>query len=229
MKKQTKMIKDAPENKVQGKLREPFSSNPKYPAICEVKITNEERDMLHVHTFAAWYSARKFIEAITKDRKVKEINENVIKTDDGTKIKSIHLADILGHKYNALEEEWELPAPYPNMIRMFRGESYKKMTMPDGSDGGHDLNASQDKTVGRTAKVKDMIRKPKSERTPRPPKDGMVSIADICADLKCEPRIARGILRDAKITKPEGGWSWPKGDKRIEAIKAAVAKGLKAK
>lgn len=212
------------EAKVQGKLREPFSSNPKYPAICEVRVTHEERDMQHVHTFAAWYSAKKFIDAITKDRKVKEINENVIKTDDGIKLKSIHMSDILGHTYNALEKEWELPAPYPNMIRMFRGETYKKSEIT----GDHDLNASQEPKVGRTSKVKEMI-KDKKERTPRAPKDGYVSIADICADLKCDPRIARGFLRTAKEEKPDGGWSWKKGDKKVEAIKKIITIGLKNK
>lgn len=206
--------------KIQGKLREAFPSSPKLPPICEVKVDHEEKDIHHVHVFAAWYSAKKFIDGLTDGRKVKEINDNVIKTDDGIKIKSILLQDILGHKYNALEEKWEIPDPYRNMIRMFRGEAYKK------SENGE--NASQVKSKSFQKEMDDVGPKKKSkERTPRAPKEGMVSIADICATLKCEPRIARGILRDAKFEKPDGGWSWPKGDKQIDVITKAITKGLK--
>lgn len=218
--KKKKMEGEVPfKSEVKGKLREPFPSSPKNPPICEVKVTHAEKEMEHLHTFAAWYSAKKFIEALTKDRKVKEINPNVIKTDDGIKIKSPNLEDILGHKYNALEEEWEIPDPYANMVRMFRGEQYKK---------NQDAIAGPVRTSGKGPNEQQKP-KNKKERKSRPPKDGHVSIADICTDLKCIPRVARGILRDAKMEKPDGGWSWPKGHKDIDKVRTIITKGLKAK
>lgn len=212
---EAKTFSDNVKSAIKGKLREPFSSSPKHPPICEVKVTHVEKEMEHLHTFAAWYSAKKFIEGLTQDRKVKEINDTVIKTDDGIKIKSPHLQDILGHKYNALEEQWEIPDPYRNMIRMFRGEEYKK---------------TKDELAASPAKrIKEREDKPKKERKARPPKEGQVSIADICAELKCKPRIARGFLRSSKMEKPDGGWSWPKGHKDIDKVRTIITKGLKAK
>jgi hypothetical protein len=215
---EAKTFSDNVKSAIKGKLREPFSSSPQNPPICEVKVPHVEKEMEHLHTFAAWYSAKKFIEGLTQDRKVKEINDTVIKTDDGIKIKSPHLQDILGHKYNALEEQWEIPDPYRNMIRMFRGEEYKKSDMEKG------IVNNLMKPEVHTAKDK-----PKKERKARPPKEGQVSIADICRDLKCKPRIARGFLRSSKMEKPDGGWSWPKGHKDIDKVRTIITKGLKAK
>ena len=40
------------------------------------------------------------------------------------------------------------------------------------------------------------------------PKDGLISIGEICEELKINPRDARKILRN-RVEKPDAGWAWP--------------------
>lgn len=201
-------------------LKNPFPSSPKFTPICELKIKHTERDMLHVHTFAAWYSAKKMVDALIKDEEIKWLSDHLMEVSNGITIKSMHMNEIMEHEYTKAEAAWELPPPYPNIIRIFRGEAYKKEQMEK------DIVDHVMKPVLVSKKQFEKIRD--TPKAPRAPKEGMVSIADIASELKVHPRIARGILRDAKIKKPDGGWSWPKGDKAIDTIKTTLKKGMKS-
>lgn len=188
------------------KLKPPFPSSPSRPAVCDIKVTHAERDMMHVHSFGALYSAKKMVDALIGDSEYTEINETCIKTDLGIKIKSDQLSDIMKHKYTAEEKEWELPNPYPRMVQLFRGESYKP----------------EDKHLPKKAVMPTRVDKPeKAERVPRKPKpDGMITIQDLCAEMKLDPGKARAALRKSNTPKPEHGWAWEKKD--VDAIKKII-------
>jgi hypothetical protein len=60
----------------------------------------------------------------------------------------------------------------------------------------------------------------------------IVTLKEICAELKIDPYDARQKLRAAlkdapaiaKSHKPKKSWSWPKGSPAIKEVKAALAK-----
>lgn len=53
----------------------------------------------------------------------------------------------------------------------------------------------------------------------------LVPLKAICRDLDIEPRIARRILRDAKVDRTEGRWEWSKADaSKIEALLKEASK-----
>lgn len=43
----------------------------------------------------------------------------------------------------------------------------------------------------------------------------LIPLKKICADLDIEPRIARRLLRDAKVDRPDGRWEWSKDDAKV--------------
>jgi hypothetical protein len=66
------------------------------------------------------------------------------------------------------------------------------------------------------------------KKTPEP----IVTLKEICAELKIDPYDARAKLRAAlkdapaiaKSHKPKKSWSWPKGSPAIKEVKAVLAK-----
>lgn len=105
------------------------------------------------------------------------------------------------------EAEWELPEFYAVQSRIIRSPMRAQSSEEDGED--------------RPARVK---REPKPEK-PKVDKTGLVSVGDIAAQMKIEPRDARGALRKQNIEKPESGWLWPAS--KVEEIKAIISRGLK--
>ena len=184
----------------------PFPSAPSKPGKYSVKIIQAEKDMLHVHAFTMPFAAKKLIEALIGDDDYKEINDHVIKTDRGIKIKCEFLIEVMNHKYTKEEKEWSLPVPYPRMVQLFRGEQYNKDTS--------DVPMNPDKPAPQVKPT----RKEKPAPVPRKPKpDGLVTIQDICAEMKLEPSKARAHLRSSKTPKPDHGWAWPA--KEADAIR----------
>lgn len=191
----------------------PFPSAPSRPAKYEVRITQAERDMMHVHMFAECFAAKKLVDALIGDDEYTDINETCIKTELGVKIKCPQLQEVLAHKYTKQELEWALPLPYPRMVQMFRGEPYNK----------HTSDSPLNPHIPKKAVMPTRVDKP-ADRKPRAAKpDGMVTIQDICAELKLEPSKARAILRNAKTPKPDHGWAWP--PKEADAIRKLLKGG----
>jgi hypothetical protein len=71
------------------------------------------------------------------------------------------------------------------------------------------------------------VKREKKERTPRPSKEGMVTIQQICAELKIEPSDARAALRKGKFEKPGAGWSWKPDDPELKKIRDYVKANAK--
>jgi hypothetical protein len=67
---------------------------------------------------------------------------------------------------------------------------------------------------------------PTTTSVPRaaPPRDGLVTIADIARDAGMSPTKARTILRSHGVVKPEAGWAWSASDAaRVKAMLATRA------
>lgn len=185
------------------KALNPFPSSPSRPGKYELRITHAERDMFHVHMFYDVFGAKKLIDLLIGDSEYEEINETCIKTDLGIKIKCADLEKIMAHKYSKEEAAWVMPPPYDRMAQLFRGESYK---------------AAKDEMPIPKKAVMPTARDPKVPRKPKP--DGMITIQDLCAELKIDPSKARAHLRSSKTPKPDHGWAWPA--KEVDAIRKVL-------
>lgn len=190
------------------KLKPAFPSSPSRPPLYSMTVEHRDREMMHCHSFGAEYSAKKLIEALIGEDDYEELSDKLIKTDKGIRIKSDDLIKIMNHKFTPEEKSWALPPPFPRMVQLFRGEKYDKET----SDVPMNPNVKTKKPKEKTEKVE------KKPSVPRP--DGLISIQDLCAELKLEPSKARALLRKSNTPKPAHGWAWSK--KEAEAIKKVL-------
>lgn len=167
---------------------------------------------LMVVVFAATYSAKKFIDilleedTIAKTRSLNGLPTTIVSSSD-IRITCDEIDEILEHKYSSREEEWELGEPDRTNAMRFRNSS------------GYEESAeiAHNRQDGERAPRE---KKEKVEKTAKPSKEGLVTIAEIAAELKIEPRDARAALRSAKVEKPVVGWAWAKGE--VDKIKKIV-------
>lgn len=90
--------------------------------------------------------------------------------------------------------------------------------------GTKDLTAAPAPTTTTTDEPK-APKAPKPVKVERPSKEGLVTVAQICADNKWDPKHARAALRKANIEKPEAGWAFPPSD--VARITKAIKDNLK--
>lgn len=193
---------DAEDNR-RTSLKSPFPCYGGTPPLGGFWVRNLERNTRSYLNFAAAYSAKKFLEAFTEGREhsfedlSKEdfevrccgadprdcslvVEDCVVISWAGTGT----MRDLLNHKYTREEEAWVLPEPYPQ----------------------HILRALGQLTRGTPRVSKREARK---EAKVRMSKEGFTSIAEICTEMKLDPREARSLLRRKKVEKTELGWAWP--------------------
>jgi colicin import membrane protein len=86
--------------------------------------------------------------------------------------------------------------------------------------------AATEATQERRAKAKGREEKTKSIRLAR---EGLITVASIAQEYNLIPRVARGLLRDAKLKKPEHGWAYPKNDPELVQVRDVLKAGVVAK
>lgn len=152
--------------------------------------------------FAATYSAKKYLDILLGDDEISKVKgitgvEDTIVSSTGIRVRCSEIQEIIDHKYSAKEEEWQIEEPHTTQALSFRSNSHDRIELSGPTAEGE--------TPTR-------IKREKKQSTPKPSKEGLVSIAEIAAQLNMQPREARGILRDKKIPKPGAGWCWDKGE-----------------
>lgn len=190
-------------------LERPFPSAPKVPPKFVIAVTRQSH--YNTEAFVAMYAAHIFVLAVINEREYKWLNEKELKIDDTT-IKGDELEDIIEYKLKPAEREWELPEPYLSRAHFLATGERHTPALP----------ANPILTPKQTRAAERVILEGKSPRAPAAPRadrTGLVSIQDICATLKIEPRIARAALRKLNTPKPDVGWAWsPAEAKKIEAL-----------
>lgn len=166
-------------------------------------IRNLERNTRSYLNFAASYSAKKFLEAFQEagEHSWEELDKDDFEVRccgaepgdcslivNGDTVISWTgngtMRDLRKYEYTAAERDWVLPDPYPNHILRALGK-LQRGTLPVSK------------------------REARKEVKARMSKEGFVSIGDICAEMKIDPREARSLLRRKKVEKTELGWCWP--------------------
>lgn len=156
-----------------------------------------------VWTFGALYSARRFVDEIIGDGKFKWKRRNVIVTARGVEIRVLEEDDglelVMDHELSDAEAAWIIPEPKASELRSFLRPFDAPGTIAE---------------TPRTARAQPV-------RTSR---DGLVTVAQLCARLDIEPRDGRAILRRAKVAQPPAGWAWPPDEAaKIEKILAKAS------
>lgn len=172
-------------------LDPPYPAAPSRLARHELKFEREGK-LIAVTGFYAVYAARKFLEECIGKKKVKWVSSTEIKHDNFT-VKSPTLETILEHEYTPAEEEWVLDVPYLSQAQAIHSGKAKVITV------SKERHADGDKKRPMT-------------RPPREPKpDGLITLAQLCKEMKIDSGDARVLLRK-KSTKPDHGtWAWPPG------------------
>lgn len=158
------------------------------------------------HNFHATYAAKEFIDTLLQGSPFKWINAQTILSNNGFKIKAEYhcsLEEVIEYTPKGKEQDFEFPVPYNGMFSRFA----RIALAPEGH-------------VEAPTRQKE----PKKERAPSEPRpDGLISLADIVAELGIEPRDARQILRKSDLEKPSYGWAWPSSevDRIKKLLKAA--------
>lgn len=177
---------------IRGTDETAYPSSPARPPTINMWLKfGEDFGHLQIHTFCARWAALKSLRVALKDREYGEPDDmGWRETDDGL-MRFRLTGDVEGLLDNEDEIEWMPPQPHLNDLLRAAGDQVIK----------HDTTPDEAEKPNRVRKV----RKP---GVPPPSRDGLVTLADLCAELKIEPRDARKTLRN-KVEKPDAGWAWP--------------------
>lgn len=197
---------------------DPFTSSPSQPPKCSLRGEWENEDgspgKMQLRTFRGLWGAKKLYDFWTDHKQVKWLTPTKLVTEDGMTIQSPELEKIVEYELSREERSYVWPEPFNGEVTHFKNKTSVKTVNARAE------HSKPDKPAKEPRKAKE-----KKERVPRPSKDGLVSIGEIAQELKIEPRIARGVLRDTKTPKPDAGWAWPKD--QVEKIKSIIKKGMK--
>ena len=208
MARRSRKVSESVEEGTRSTLAPPWSASPSRPPRHVLYCDNEEKARRYIVNAYSLYAIKKIFDALVGDTKVEQLTRDTCEVDERITIKSDTLEDIMEYEYTSEEEAWELPSPYPQEINLFlHGNRMSQDIVHVERDDRGNVKSSSSK-------------KPSVDRSK------FVTIQDICAELKIEPRDGRAILRKAKIEKPEGGWLW-QGPKADEIKKLLASKNSK--
>lgn len=191
-------------------LPKPYGSAPLHAgAYCLYISKNNGRNIV---IFAAIYAAKKYLDILLGDDDV-SLTKGITGQNDtlvsstGITVRCDKIKEIWDHEYTSKEEQWELGEPDASNAARFRANSHELRERSPEND-----NDSKDKPSREVREKKES--KPKVDKT------GLITIQQICDEIKMEPREARGILRKTKTQKPAVGWAWDKS--QVDAIKTLL-------
>lgn len=186
-------------------LKHAFASSPTRPPILGFSIRHEDDRFQHVN-FAAEYSALHFLNALLEDAKFKWVSDWEIEVQEPfffwIKSDGVSLDTLMEYKFTKEEAEWELPQPYPQLARQIR-----RGKAPTAE---HELITSKEPVKIAPASKPARQERPKAAvKAPKPSAEGLITIGDVAAEYGFDAKQARGIMRQANITKPDHGrWEW---------------------
>lgn len=179
----------------------PFPSSPYMPPTINIWFKyGDDYGRLQIHCLRQRWAAKRYIEVALNGREYEE------STDPGWYISDDELlmfkleGDVDG-LLDMDDVEWDVPQPDLNQLLLA---------------AGLDVIKTPAEVVAEEKTRRTTTRRPAG--APPVSRDGLVTLAEICEELKIEPRDARKTLR-GKVEKPDAGWAWdPAEAKKIKAI-----------
>lgn len=178
-------------------IERPYGSAPNFPNKYCLYVDKGEGRI--VNTFYTAYAARKFLDILLEDDSVAKIRGltgqmDTIVSSTSIKVRCTYIDELIDYQYSAKEEQWGLGEPVRSAAIRFRAST-------------HEYSAHE---AANDDKGEPKVKREKVEKVPRPSKEGLITIQQICEELKMEPREARSILRKMEVVKPVPGWAWEK-------------------
>lgn len=182
----------------------PWPSSPSNPPIHCLTLSKHEEGLGWHHASASFretWGAKRLLEHWLKGADVIDGGfADRIELPGGVIVKGIDIK-VWQHVTTAAELEWEIPEDYAKMLARIRHATWR-VSLPaelsDDTPPGDDTPA-----IARTPKA---IAAFKPQRPAKP--SDMTTIGQLAEQLKIIPRVARGILRDSGLVKPEYGWAF---------------------
>ena len=153
-----------------------------------------------VSNWATLYAAKRQLLDAIDGHSYKQIDPNTLITDDDVHIKSEQMNDLLEYEFTKEESAWQLPDRDAALVLRLRNAPRSRTDTPQTAE-----NAPTGVTL---------------RRSPSPKPDGLISLADICAELHIDAREARATLRKQMPKPAHGSWSFPAD--QVDAIKAKI-------
>ena len=176
---------------IRGSDETAYPSAPARPPTINMWVKfGEDFGHLQIHTFCARWAALKSLQVVLKDREYSEPDDMGWYETHDSEVRFKLTGDVEGLLDESIETDWMPPQPHLNDLLRAGGEQIIK----------HDTSGPDVEKPNRVKKV----RKP---GVPAPSRDGLVTLAEICEELRIEPRDARKTLRN-KVEKPDAGWAW---------------------
>ena len=178
-------------------LQNHMPSSPMHPPVAVLYFNGLTR---LISSWAALYAAKRQLLDAIDGHSYKQIDPNTLVTDDDVEIKSEQMNDLLEYEFTKEEAAWQLPDRDAALLLRLRNAPRLRAEAPQTAENA---------PAGITPR-----------RTHRPSPEGLISLADICADLGIDPREARAALRK-QMSKPAHG-SWSFAPEEVESVKAKL-------
>lgn len=179
----------------------PYPSSPyKNPTINIWFKYGDDHQRLQIHCLCARWAAKRYIEVALNGRDYEEAAEAGWYISDDEQLMFKLEGDVDG-LLDMDDVDWQIPQPDLNQVLIAAGLETIKTAAEE---------------VEETRVRKNTTRRPAGAAPVS--RDGLVTLAEICEELKIEPRDARKTLR-GKVEKPDAGWAWDAAEaKKIKAI-----------
>lgn len=209
-------------------LPTPFPASPTRQPKYVVRFENKQTGLFYLTNFCELYAAKYPVALVLDDREWVWKDEKTAVATDGMIVHSDDLEEIVEYKLTTKERQWVPPSPYFGQWHNIAAgqpihEKREKRSQAAGDNESDDAPAKREKRATKQPREPDST--PKRERTARPAKDGLVSVADVAAQLGKDPKACRIALRKSNTPKPDAGWAWPASE--VDAVKAIILKHIK--
>jgi len=176
-----------------------------------------------VWTFRACYAAKRFVETLLKGRKFKWIADHIIRTEEGIELKALlPSAEKPGKRHHPnpkKELTWEEETSWCNDLELIMDYEYASETEANWvipKPYCDQINNFAAPVTVRAATVET------ARREVRQAVGSLVSLSQICQEVRIDIKDARDILRKAKAPRHNSGWFFHPD--QVDAIKETIAK-----
>lgn len=217
--------------KAKPKIEPAYAENPSgniyvvYARYNKAGVSGMTEPRCIVHTFAALYAAKHFVDLLCKGADVTwavgpSKFDKLFSTFVGVKVESEHLREIYEYEPTELEAGWRDERLNHSIASLVHAPVHENMKLEGEDETSDEPRAITKREKSNRTRQADPNKKPRADTT------GMVSANKIADELGVHGREVRAVLRAMKEKKPDHGWAWTvdEANKMRDKIKAALDK-----